>query len=299
MSDLWPALPLDGWRDTYDTLHRWTQIVASAKKRLSPYMDEWWHEALQLSARGLTTGPIPYAGGAFEISLDFVDHLLRCDTSNGERRRLSLLPRSVAAFYEQVEDVLASIGIHSALDDLPEEIENPIAFREDVQNASYDRVAVERWWRTMTDVSVIFRSHHSSFRGKASPVQFFTGSFDLSYVRYSGLLKKASAERDAAMVEQRIESGFWPGGRQVAGAAFYSFPAPAEPNIGSIRIQPPAALCDSQQGYYLLMYDDVRTSESPAEAILAFLQSTYEASAGLARWDRQSLEQVPPDRDGS
>jgi Family of unknown function (DUF5996) len=287
----WPELPLDDWRDTYETLHRWTQIVASVRKRLSPYMSEWWHVALYPSATSLTTGPIPCAGGAFELELDFVTHALRCRTSAGETRAFALRPRSVSSFCGEVAEILASIGVVDAIDDAPEEIDDPVPFRDDTTHASYERGAVERWWRIMTAVDTLFRRHHSPFRGKASPVQFFSGSFDLSYVRYSGAFKSAAS--DSSPVAEQIDAGFWPGGRGVPGPAFYSFPLPPLEAMASATIAPAAAHWDAKQGYFLLMYDDARGYESPEAAILEFLQSSYEAAADLAGWDRATLESPP------
>jgi len=178
--------------------------------------------------------------------------------------------------------------VQDAVDAIPEEMDDPIPFADDTLHASYDRAAVERWWRVVTDVGAVFRRHHSPFTGKASPVQFFTGSFDLSYVRISGRTPGHDSTE-----EQRIEAGFWPGGKLVAGAAFYSYPAPAVPEIATVNIRPAAARWDNQLGYFLLRYDDVRGSPAPETAILDFLQSTYEAAADVAGWDRSSLERSP------
>jgi hypothetical protein len=288
--DPWPALPLDAWRDTYETLHRWSQMVASAKKRLCPFVDQWWHVALYPTARGLTSGPIPLPeGGVFDIACDFIAHELRIETGSGEQRILQLRPRSVAAFHAELTAMLASLGVWDAVDSTPEEIAEPIPFAQDTSHASYDRAAVDRWWRIMTKAGAAFRRHHSPFIGKASPVQFFTGSFDLSYVRFSGRLIGTGGDA----VEQQIGAGFWPGGAEVPGAAFYSNPAPAEPRLTEATVRPRRARYDPQAGYFLLMYDDVRTSESPETAILEFLQSTYEAAANLAQWNRASLERDP------
>jgi hypothetical protein len=290
MAEGWPALPLGEWHETYDTLHLWTQMVGSVKKRLCPYVDQWWHLALHPTARGLTTGLVPSPTDMFDITFDFVSHELLLATTSGDRRGLSLSSRSVAEFHAELTAMLHSIGVQDAIDNAPEEVPNPIPFADDYTHASYDRAPVERWWRVITNTTLVFQKHRSSFIGKASPVQFFTGSFDLSYTRFSGKSPKAGPEPE----EQEIAAGFWPGDDKVPGAAFYSYPIPSEAALSSAANRPRAAHYDVTHGYFVLMYDDARSSQDPAQAISDFLQSSYEAAAAQAGWDRASLERQPP-----
>jgi hypothetical protein len=292
--ECWPALPLASWQDTCATLHMWMQIVGKIRLRLTPLVNHWWNVPLYVSARGLTTSRIPYGERAFELRFDFLVHQLVLDLSDGTVRTLPLRPLSVADFYQECMSMLHSSGIEVSIWKMPVEVPNPIPFDQDQQHASYDAERVETFWRILLSVDAVFERFRSRFTGKVSPVHFFWGSFDLAVTRFSG--RRAPERPGADNVTREAYShevssvGFWPGSGAVLDPAFYSYAAPAPPGLGAARLQPPAAHYDPQLGEFLLMYEEVRTSSSPSAALLAFCQSTYEAAAQLAQWDRPALE---------
>ena len=292
----WPALPLEAWQDTRDTLHMWTQIVGKVRLALSPLINHWWEVPLYISARGLTTSAIPYDRGVCEAEFDFIDHNLVIRTSEGSVKTLPLAPRSVAAFYKEFMAALASLGIKVEIWHMPVEVPNPIAFDQDLQHASYDAEYVTRFWRVLVLVDAIFTEFRSRFIGKNSPVHFFWGSFDLAVTRFSGRRapEREGADRIAreAYSHEVISAGFWPGGGDVTGAAFYAYAAPEPPGYAQSLVGPKKAFYHPQLHEFLLMYDDVRLDPSPRKALLEFLQSTYEAGANLAKWDRAELERT-------
>jgi hypothetical protein len=294
--DGWPALPLSEWADTYETLHMWTQIVGKVRLALTPRVNHWWEVPLYVSARGLTTSPIPFAKGIFEIEFDFIDHSLDIVTSEGKRRRILLGPRSVADFHAEFMELLRSLEIDVKIWNMPVEVPNPIRFDLDRTHAAYDPLFANAFWRILVSVDGIFKEFRSRFIGKVSPVHFFWGSFDLAVTRFSG---RPAPERPGADVITReaysheVSSvGFWPGGGDVKGAAFYSYAAPAPAGFGERPVCPARAFYNTQMGEFLLMYDDVRASESPRDAVLEFCQITYEAAADLGNWDRSKLERT-------
>src|SRR5665213_864376 len=288
-SDAWPALPLSAWEDTYATLHMWTQIVGKVRMALSPHVNQWWEVPLYVSARGLTTSPIPYSSGIFEIQFDFIDHRLDVTTSNGESKSIPLRPRTVAAFHAELFDLLHSLGIAVKIWDMPVEIQNPIRFDKDIIHGAYDEQYANAFWRILVNSDAIFKEFRSRFLGKVSPVHFFWGSFDLAVTRFSG--RPAPERPGADMITREAYShevssvGFWPGGGDIKDAAFYSYAAPAPEGFGERPVRPAAASFNKQLGEFLLMYDDLRVSASPREALLDFCQSTYDAAADLGRWD--------------
>jgi hypothetical protein len=293
-SESWPALPLSAWADTYATLHMWTQMVGKVRLALSPQVNHWWEVPLYVSARGLTTSPIPYGKGVFEIEFDFIDHKLNVFTSGGETRSMRLEPRAVADFHAEFMAMLPSLGIDVKIWNMPVEIPNPIRFDQDRIHAAYDPQYAQSFWRILVTVDCIFKEFRSKFVGKVSPVHFFWGSFDLAVTRFSG---RRAPERPGAdnMTKEAyshevISVGFWPGGGDIQGAAFYAYAAPQPAGFAEHPVRPPAAFYNQQLGEFLLMYDDVRTSESPRNALLDFCQSTYEAGADLGKWDRSELE---------
>jgi hypothetical protein len=272
----------------------WTQIVGKVRLALSPYLNHWWEVPLYVSARGLTTSPIPYGAGIFEVEFDFIEHVLRIETSAGETEVLELEPRSVADFYREFIASLKSLGIDVKIWPMPVEIPNPIRFDQDTTHASYDRVYAERFWRILVSVDKIFKEFRGRFIGKDSPVHFFWGSFDLAVTRFSGRLAPARAGADLITKEaysHEVSSvGWWPGGGDVASPAFYSYAAPEPAGMKEYKVKPPQAAYNEQLKEFLLSYDDVRTAADPRTALLDFCQSTYEAAAKLANWDRAALE---------
>jgi hypothetical protein len=288
----WPALPLEAWLDTCQTLHMWTQIVGKIRLMLSPKLNHWWHTTLYVNARGLTTSPIPYGGGVFEIQLDFIDHQLEILTSEGERESFALAPEAVAAFYSRIMAALRALSIDVQIDTKPQEVPNPIPFEQDYQHASYDAEAAHRWWRATLSSAIVMNEFRSRFIGKCSPVHFFWGSFDLACTRFSG--RPAPPRKGIISSEgyshEEISAGFWPGGGAIKGAAYYAYAYPQPPGLPDEPASPVAAFWSKELSEYILMYDDVRRAESPRAAILEFLESTYAAGAKLAKWDRSALE---------
>jgi Family of unknown function (DUF5996) len=300
LSDLpecWPELPLEAWKDTYATLHMWTQMVGKVRLALSAKVNHWWGVPLYVSARGLTTSPIPYGGRIFELEFDFVEHALALKTNEGLLRSLPLRPKSVADFYREFMGMLESAGIAVKIWKMPVEIPNPIAFDEDRVHASYDPEYAHRFWQILTSAGRVFTEFRSRFIGKCSPVHFFWGSFDLAVTRFSGRRAPERSGADAMTREaysHEVSSvGFWPGGGEIAGAAFYSYMAPQPQGFGEARARPEAAYYHAKLGEFLLMYDDVRKAASPSGAVLEFCESTYEAGAKLGNWDRKALERAP------
>jgi hypothetical protein len=290
----WPALPLEAWRDTRDTLHMWTQVVGKVRLAQSPLINHWWEVPLYISARGLTTSAMPYSKGMFEVEFDFLDHNLLIRTSEGPGRTIALAPRSVADFYQEFMAALRSLGIEVEIWTMPCEVADPIAFERDVQHAAYDREYATRFWRILTVVNAIFQEFRSGFIGKNSPVHFFWGSFDLAVTRFSG---RRAPPRDGADSITReayshevISAGFWPGGGDIKGAAFYAYAAPEPAGYGQRVVRPAKAFYHSGMKEFFLMYDDVRSGSAPKAALMEFLHSTYEAGADLGRWDRAQLE---------
>jgi len=292
--ECWPALPLSSWNDTYATLHLWTQIVGKVRLRLTPVVNHWWNIPLYVTARGLTTSRIPYGKRAFELYFDFIRHQLLLETSDGLLKALPLEPRSVAEFYQEFMELLRSAEIEVKVWRMPVEIPDPIAFDQDRVHASYDRASVEKFWRILLSVDTVFNQFRARFIGKSSPVHFFWGSFDLAVTRFSGRRAPERPGIDAMTREaysHEVSSvGFWPGGGNVKGAAFYSYAAPEPQGFKNEPVRPDAAFYDAQLGEFLLMYDDVRNAESPSASLLEFCQSTYSAAAKLANWDRSALE---------
>jgi hypothetical protein len=292
--ECWPSLPLDSWNDTCATLHMWTQIVGKVRLRLTPLVNHWWNVPLYVDARGLTTSRIPYGHRAFEIWFDFIRHQLVLETSDGMLKTIPLAPRSVAEFYEEFMGMLRSAGIEVKIWRMPVEVPNPIPFDEDREHRSYDPKAVEAFWRILLSVDSVLNQFRSEFVGKCSPVHFFWGSFDLAVTRFSG--RRAPARPGADTITKEAYSheassvGFWPGGGDVKDAAFYSYMAPEPQGFKEASVRPNAARYEKQLGEFLLMYEDVRKAESPTASLLEFCQSTYEAGANLAKWDRDALE---------
>ena len=291
----WPELRLEAWKDTYATLHMWTQIVGKVRLALSPRINHWWEVALYVNAVGLTTSAIPYKQLVFEIQFNFLEHRLTIAICDGQQRVLQLRPQSVAAFYAEFMSALQSLDIDVHIWPMPVEVPNPIRFDRDTQHASYDPEYAQRFWRILTLVDPVFKEFRGRFVGKHSPIHFFWGSFDLASTRFSG--RRAPERKDAdpitreAYSHEVISAGFWPGGGDVKGAAFYTYAAPEPAGFKTAQVRPEKAFY-SPLGEFLLMYDDVRQSEVPEKLLMEFLQSTYEAGANLGNWPRVELERT-------
>jgi hypothetical protein len=295
----WPELPTAAWRETYETLHLWTQIIGKIRLAREPWLNHSWHVVLYITPRGLTTSPIPDGSRTFQIELDFIDHALRISTSDGARRQFSLAGHSVASFYAAIIAALAQLGIHVAINEMPNELPDPIRFSQDYQHASYDPDAVRRFLQILENVDRVFKQFRTSFLGKASPVHFFWGSFDLAVTRFSGrraprhpggvpyLPDEVAAE---AYSHEVSSAGFWPGSGAIDYPAFYSYAYPEPAGFRTTPVRPDAAFFSEALGEFILPYDAVRAAAQPDQALLEFLQSTYEAAANAAKWDREALE---------
>lgn len=289
----WPELRLEAWKDTYATLHMWTQIVGKVRLALSPRINHWWEVPLYVNAVGLTTSAIPYKQLVFEIQFNFLEHRLTIAICDGQQRVLQLRPQSVAAFYAEFMSALHSLGIDVHIWAMPVEVPNPIRFDRDTEHASYDPKYAQRFWRILTLVDPVFKEFRGRFVGKHSPIHFFWGSFDLASTRFSG--RRAPERKDAdpitreAYSHEVISAGFWPGGGDVKGAAFYTYAAPEAAGFKTAQVRPEKAFY-SPLGEFLLMYDDIRQSAEPEKLLMEFLQSTYEAGANLGNWPRAELE---------
>jgi len=273
----------------------WTQIVGKVRLALSPPINHFWGTALYVSARGLTTSPIPYAKGAFEISFDFIAHTLEITTSLGETRAFRLVPRTVSEFYAKLMDALHSFGIDVKVWPMPVEVPRPVRFNLDESHAAYDSEYAHRFWKILVRVNTVFWEFRSRFIGKVSPVHFFWGSFDLAVTRFSGKRAPERPGADAITKEayshEVISVGFWPGdGEVVKDAAFYAYAAQEPAGFKERRVCPAKAFYSTEKNEFFLMYDDVRSSDSPEQLLLDFCQSTYEAGAILGNWDRPNLE---------
>ena len=294
-SNSWPELPLAAWQDTYATLHMWTQIAGKVRLALSPRVNHWWEVPLYVNSRGLTTSAIPYGDGNFEVQFDFIDHKLILQTSWGSSKTLPLKPQSVADFHAAFMSALQSLGITVKIRTEPCEVPTPIPFENDTQHASYDPEYAHRLWQILILCDNVFQEFRARFIGKDSPVHFFWGSFDLCVTRFSGRRAPERPGADSitreAYSHEVISHGFWPGAGY-KGPAFYAYAAPEPTGFSEQQVQPAAAFYDSNLHEFVLMYDDVRRDPSPRQALLAFLQSTYEAGANLAHWDRKELERA-------
>jgi hypothetical protein len=295
----WPPLPFEEWRDTYATLHMWTQIVGKIRMALTPSVNHWWHVPLYVASRGLTTSPMPYEDRQLEILFDFVDHQLKVSLTDGATRSIPLAPRSVAAFYREVMALLADLGVDVKISTLPVEIPKPIRFTDDQQHASYDPQAVSRLFQILVQTDAVFKEFRGRFLGKSSPVHFFWGAFDLAVTRFSGRRAPGREKPDRVMDEayshEVISHGFWPGGEwpgagTVESPVFYAYAVPEPAGFAEAAIRPAQAFRSRELGEFVLPYDSVRAAPSPRETLLEFMESTYVAGAELGQWDRAALE---------
>ncbi|GAB2467423.1 hypothetical protein GCM10011375_31530 [Hymenobacter qilianensis] len=300
LASQWPALPADSWTDTRETLHRWTQIVGKTRLALSPMLNHWWQVPLYVTPRGLSTGPMPYAAGSCEVVFDFRAHQLRVHTSDGRTHELALEPRSVADFYQAYRGLLREAGIAVKLWPVPVEIEDTTPFTQDQIHRAYDARAAETFWEVLLRADQVLQEFRSRFRGKCSSVHFFWGSFDLAVTRFSGrpapphpggIPHLADWVTRESYSEEQIAAGWWPGGNGQE-AAFYSYAYPGLPELANAPIEPVGGFFNQDMGEFLLPYEAARTAPDPRQAVLHFLQSTYEAAATLAHWDRAALERA-------
>lgn len=294
----WPELPLAEWKDTYDTLHRWTQIVGKIRLALTPLQNHWWNSTLYVTPRGLTTSAMAYNGRLFQIDFDFIAHHLLIEAADGSVKTIALRSRSVSEFYQETMAALASLGIHVSIWTTPVEVPDRTPFEEDQKHASYDPEYAQRFWRILAQVSLVFTEFRSRFTGKASPVHFFWGAFDLAVTRFSGrtapLHPGAPNCARFVMVEayshELSSCGFWPGGGPIDEPVFYAYAYPEPDGFKDYPIQPSEAFYHTEIREFVLPYEVVRTAKSPEESLLSFLQSTYEAASTCAKWDRFALE---------
>ncbi len=297
----WPALPLHEWRDTYTTIHRWTQVAGKIRLAQAPMINHWWQVPLYVTCRGLATSPIPYGTRTFQIDFDFIDHRLVIQTSDAAMESFPLEPRSVADFYGEMMARLRSLGLEVHIWTTPVEISNPIPFERDYEHHAYDRDYAHRHFRILMQADRVLTAFRGRFIGKVSPVHFFWGSFDLACTRFSGRL--AAPRTGAPNVADHVtleayshevsSCGFWPGGDGIEMPAFYSYAYPEPPGFPEAPVRPNGAFYSKELGQFILPYDVVRQADAPDATLLEFLQSTYEAAATLARWDRAALERSP------
>jgi hypothetical protein len=296
--DVWPALPVEAWQNTAATLQLWMQIVGKVRLALSPPVNHWWHVALYVTARGLTTSPIPYGQRTFQVDFDFLDHALRITTSDGASQTIPLAPRTVADFYQEFMAALTALGLPVRMWTMPSEIPDAIPFDQDRTHAAYDPEYAQRFWRVLVQADRIMHVFRGRFIGKVSPVHFFWGGFDLALTRFSG--RRAPVHPPIPGVADVITQegyshevsscGFWSGGGPLPLPVFYAYAYPEPPGFGEAPVRPAEAYYNAALGEFVLPYDAVRTAPDPDAALLDFLQSTYEAAADRAGWDRAALE---------
>jgi hypothetical protein len=297
--DTWPAMPLDEWIHTRDTLHMWLQIVGKVRLARTPPINHSWHSTLYVTARGLTTSPIPHGDRMFQIDLDFLDHRLSVAATGGQTAGFPLEPMTVAAFYGRVKDELARMDLSVRIVGSPNEVPDAVPFASDDVHRSYDRAAVTRFWRALVQADRVMKVFRGRFIGKCSPVHFFWGAMDHAVTRFSGrrapehpggipnLPDRVTRE---AYSHEVSSCGFWPGSGAIAYPAFYSYAYPEPAGFAGVRVRPSVAFYSQDFKEFVLPYEAVRESEDPDRTLLEFLQSTYEAAADLAQWDRAALE---------
>ncbi len=297
--ETWPGLPLQAWSETYATLHMWTQIVGKIRLIQSPWANHSWSVTLYVTARGLTTSPIPYGRRTFQIDFDFIGHHLTVQTSDGGVGRVALEPQPVSAFYARLMEAMEKLGLQVRICKVPNEVADPIPFDSDEIHWAYDPGYANRFWRILVQADRVFKEFRARFIGKCSPVHFFWGGPDLAVTRFSG--RKAPEHPGGiphlpdwvtreAYSHEVSSCGFWPGGGPVPYPAFYSYAYPQPAGFSTARVQPGEAFYSSDLREFILPYDIVRNAKAPDDMLLEFLQSTYEAAADLGKWDRIALE---------
>jgi hypothetical protein len=295
----WPSLPLEAWSDTCSTLHLWIQIAGKIRLAQTPWVNHSWHSTLYVTSSGLTTSPIPYEDRTFQIDFDFLRHELTIQASDGRRSEIRLEPQSVATLYERMMDELNKLDLHIRIHKQPNEVSDPIPFDQDEVHRAYDREYAARFWRVLVQVDRVLKQFRSGFLGKCSPVHLFWGALDLAVTRFSG--RKAPRHPGGiphlpdwvtreAYSHEVSSCGFWPGGGAIAYPAFYSYAYPEPEGFASTAVQPSSAFYSADLREFILPHDVVRQAARPDEILLLFLQSTYQAAADRANWDRSSLE---------
>jgi hypothetical protein len=295
---MWPALPLAEWRETRDTLHMWMQIVGKTRLALAPMQNHWWHVAFYVTARGVTTSPMPYGARVVEMEFDLLGHRLMIRTSEEANREIPLRPRAVADFYREYLDVLGSLEIAVKLWPVPVEAEHQIPFPDDRVHATYDAAQATAFFRVLLQADRIMKRFQGRFLGKSSPVHFFWGVLDLTLTRFNG--RRVPAHKDTewwvlreASSHEEISFGFWPGSGTVQEPAFYAYVRPEPPDLAAASIRPETAYYSRDLANFILPYEAVRGAPSPDSVVLDFCQSAYDAAADLARWDRAALDRPP------
>ncbi len=294
--DLWPQLPYEAWKETYATLHMWTQVIGKVALAQAPPLNHSWAIAMQVTPRGLSTRTLPYGDRTFSIQFDFIDHLLVIHTSDDDSRALSLRPQTVADFYREVMATLDAMSLPVKIWPMPVEVPSPIRFDLDTVHRFYDPSSANRCWRIFSQVAQVLARSQCQFVGKCSPVHFFWGAFDLAVTRFSG---RPAPPRDGpafmrdAYSHEVISHGFWPGSGPVLEPAFYAYAVPEPPGLKEARVQPAAAYYHRDLGEFILPYEAVRTAASPEREILDFVATTYDRASTLAGWDRAALDRHP------
>ena len=293
----WPSLPLEDWRATRDTLQMWTQIAGKIALALTPRVNHFWNIAMQITPRGLATPPLPFGDRVFTMTFDFVAHELVIQLSDGVRDAIPLRPQTVAEFYRTTLDTLRRLGVEVRIWPMPVEVPDPIRFEEDTTHRSYDADAAHRCWAALLAMAPVFQTFRAEFIGKCSPVHFFWGSFDLAVTRFSGRRAPERPGADSitreAYSHEVISHGWWPGGAPVNEPAFYAYAAPEPDGLKTAAVEPAAAYYHRDLSEFILPYEAVRRAADPEAELRAFLRTTYDAAARLARWDRATLERTP------
>jgi len=304
LSEAWPALPFAGWKDTAATLHMWTQVVGKIRLSLAPWTNHSWHVTLYLTARGLTTSPVPYGQRIFEIQFDFIDHHLRVVSADGQLEQIPLESRSVADFYRHLMAAMKDMGLAVEINTTPNEVVEAIPFEKDEIHRAYNPTQANRFWRVLAQSDRVFKEFRARFCGKCSPVHFFWGSFDLAVTRFSGrqapphpggIPHLPDAVTREAYSQEVSSLGFWPGNEQMPEPIFYSYAYPAPAGFDSAKIEPAGASYNAQLKEFVFPYEKMRTASNPDEQLLQFAQSTYDAASTLAQWDRTALIEKKPD----
>jgi len=296
----WPGLPFEAWQDTYATLHRWTQIIGKIRLKFSPMMNHWWQVPFYITANGLSTSPIPYGSRIFQIDFDFLAHKMLITTNDGSFRSIALKPRSVADFYTEAMDSLKSLGIEVRIWTTPVEMPDRTPFEQDHTNAAYDPEYAHRFWQVLVQTDRVLKKFRSGYVGKASPVQFFWGAFDMAVTRFSG--RRAPEHPGVPYVSHDVmveaysrevsSCGFWPGAG-LGMPAFYAYAYPEPEGFSQYPVQPEGAYYNKDFGEFILPYNSVQTAQSPDQELSAFFESTYNAAAILGKWNRAELERRP------